>query len=106
MLSMIGLVITMNRINVTSKGVALAGGALTLLDYATTVVVSASTASVYLAGEINLPFPAYVGTLIFLVMPLLISLLGIKESARTAFGVMILHVIVSCTGSLYSLKFC
>lgn len=80
------------RINVTSKGIALVGGALTLLDYATTVVISASTASMYLAGEIVLPFPIYVGALIFLLIPLTISLLGLKESARTAFGIMVLHV--------------
>ncbi|KAI5116511.1 hypothetical protein M0805_001866 [Coniferiporia weirii] len=79
-------------INVTSKNVALAGGVLTLLDYATTVVVSASTASVYISGEINLSYPLYVGTLIVVILPLIISLLGLKESARVALAILSFHM--------------
>ncbi|KAH8112836.1 amino acid permease-domain-containing protein [Phellopilus nigrolimitatus] len=78
-------------INVTSKGIALMGGALALLDYATTVVVSASTASAYISGEVKLPFPIYVGTLIIVVLPLIISLLGLRESTRTALGILSFH---------------
>lgn len=65
---------------------------MTLLDYATTVVVSAATASEYIAGEVNLPFPTFVGTIIIVILPLIISLLGLKESARTAFGILAFHV--------------
>lgn len=78
--------------NVTTKTLALAGGAITLLDYAMTVVVSASTTSEYIAGEVSLPFPVYVGTLIIVAVPLLVSLLGLKESARTALGILSFHV--------------
>lgn len=76
----------------TTKSVALAGGALALLDYATTSVVSAATASAYIAGETTLPFPTFVGTGILSVLPVIISLLGLKESARTAFGILSFHV--------------
>lgn len=76
----------------TTKTVALAAGAVSLLDYATTVVVSSATASAYIAGEVNLPFPAFVGTIIIVILPLIISLLGLKESARTAFGILAFHV--------------
>ena len=76
----------------TTKTVALTGGALALLDYATTAVVSAATASAYVAGEAVLPFPTYVGTILFAVLPLTISFLGLKESARTAFGILTFHV--------------
>ena len=65
---------------------------MTLLDYATTVVVSASAASTYIAGEVTLPFPVFVGTIIILAFPFVISLLGLKESARTALGILAFHV--------------
>lgn len=81
-----------------SKAFALTGGALTLLDYATTVTVSASTASAYIWGEIDIPFPVYVGTIIIVATPLFISLLGLRESARTALCIMMFHVSFLCAG--------
>lgn len=81
-----------SRINSSTKSVALAAGALALLDYSTTSVVSAATASEYVSGEAALPYPVYVGTILFAISPLAISLLGLRESARTAFGILALHV--------------
>lgn len=80
------------RINVGSKSFALGAAALTLLDYSCTVVVSAASASTYIAGEVTLPFPIFVGTLLMAALPVVISLCGLKESARTAFGILTLHV--------------
>lgn len=80
------------RINVTSKSIALMAAALTLLDYVTTAVVSAATASSYISGEVKLPFPIFVGTILLGLFPLVVSLCGLKESARTAFGILALHV--------------
>ena len=64
-----------------------------ILDYTATAVVSAATAAAYLAGEVALPFPPYVGALILLVTFTIISLSGLRESARLALAVLSLHVI-------------
>jgi len=66
--------------------------ALLLLDFASTSVVSASTAASYLAGEVSLPFPSFVGPILVLVIFTIVSLTGIKESARIALVVLMLHV--------------
>jgi amino acid transporter len=79
-------------LNVSSKSMALVSAALLLLDYAATSVVSAATAAAYLAGEVTLPFPSWVGAVIVLVVFLVISLTGMKESARLALAVLLLHV--------------
>ncbi|CAL1697829.1 unnamed protein product [Somion occarium] len=55
-------------LNVSSKWLALLGAAMLLLDYASTSVVSAATAAAYLSGEVSLPFPAYVGALLVVVV--------------------------------------
>ncbi|SJL10090.1 uncharacterized protein ARMOST_13472 [Armillaria ostoyae] len=79
-------------LNVSTKSFALAGAALLLLDYVSTSVVSAATAAAYLSGEVNLPFPSFVGTIIVLALFTLISLSGIKESARLALVSLSFHV--------------
>jgi hypothetical protein len=81
-----------SRINSTTKTVALIGGAFALLDFVTTSIVSAATAAAYIAGEHSLPFPDFVATILFAVAPVLISLSGLRESARVATGIMIFHV--------------
>lgn len=63
-----------------------------LLDFASTSIVSAATAASYLAGEVDLPFPTFTGALIVLVIFTLISLSGVKESARIALIVLLFHV--------------
>ncbi|TFK52934.1 hypothetical protein OE88DRAFT_1656621 [Heliocybe sulcata] len=80
-------------LNVTSKSLALIGAAILLLDFSSTAVVSAATAASYLAGEVTLPFPAFVGAILVLVIFTAVSLSGMKDSARVAFAVLSLHVI-------------
>ncbi|KAJ7439001.1 amino acid permease-domain-containing protein [Mycena latifolia] len=79
-------------LNVSRKSLALLGAALLLLDFTSTSVVSAATAASYLAGEVALPFPEFVGAALVLLAFALVSLTGLKESARIAFVVLIFHV--------------
>ncbi|KIY66346.1 hypothetical protein CYLTODRAFT_423498 [Cylindrobasidium torrendii FP15055 ss-10] len=79
-------------LNVSSKSFAIVGASLLVLDYLATSIVSAATASSYLAGEVTLPFPAFVGTIIVMAIFTLVSLSGIKESARLALAVLSLHI--------------
>jgi len=80
-------------LNVSTKTFALAGAALLLLDFASTSIVSAATAAAYLAGEVPaLPFPAWVGAVIVLALFTIVSLMGVRESARIALAVLSLHV--------------
>ena len=81
-----------DRLNGSTKTVALVGAALLLLDFAATAVVSAATATSYLAGEVVLPFPLYVGALLVFVLFTAVSLMGLRESARVASGVLAFHV--------------
>jgi amino acid transporter len=55
-------------------------------------VVSAAAAASYLAGEVSLPFPVYVGAILVLVLLTLVSLSGLRESARIAAGILAMHV--------------
>ena len=81
------------RLNVSTKCFALIAASLLLLDFASTVVVSAATAAAYLDGEVsNLPFPSWVGAVIILVVFTMLSLSGVRETARIALVVLILHV--------------
>ena len=81
-----------DRLNGSSKIVALVGAAILLLDYAVTAVVSAATAIPYLAGEVALPFPLYVGALLVFILFTAVSLTRLRESARVASGVLAFHV--------------
>ena len=81
-----------DRLNGSTKTIALVGAALLLLDFAATAVVSAATASSYLAGEVALPFPFYVGPFLVFVLFTAVSLLGLRESARVASAVLAFHV--------------
>ena len=67
-------------------------GAFALLDYICTAVISAATTSAYISGEVSLPFPTFVGTILVAVAPVAVSLCGLKESTRTAFGILLFHV--------------
>ncbi|KAF5384450.1 hypothetical protein D9615_003405 [Tricholomella constricta] len=79
-------------LNVSTKSFALIGAALLLLDFASTSVVSAATAASYLAGEVALPFPPFVGAIFVLTIFTIVSLSGVKESARIALVVLLFHV--------------
>ncbi|KAF8128644.1 amino acid permease-domain-containing protein [Boletus edulis] len=80
-------------LNASTKAVALVGAALLLLDFAATAVVSAATASSYLAGEVAFPFPLYIGALLVFILITAVSLLGLRESARIASGVLTFHLL-------------
>ncbi|KAL0945974.1 hypothetical protein HGRIS_012252 [Hohenbuehelia grisea] len=80
-------------LNVSTKALALVSATLLLLDFAATSVVSAATAASYLAGEVSIPFKSFVVTILVLVLFTLISLTGIKESARLASSVLAFHVL-------------
>jgi hypothetical protein len=84
----------LRRLNVTTKSLALIGAVLLFLDFAATAVISAATASYYLAGEVKLPFSPWVGTIFVFVIFTGISLCGARESARVALSVLIFHVCV------------
>lgn len=84
-------------LNVSTKSVALLGAALLLLDFSATAVVSAATAASYLAGEVSLPFPVYVGAALVFVLFTFVSLLGLRESARVATGILAMHAVVMIT---------
>ncbi|KAI6132848.1 hypothetical protein EV401DRAFT_157206 [Pisolithus croceorrhizus] len=75
-------------LNASTKSVALVGA---------TAVTSAATAMSYLAGEVALPFPLYVGTLLVFVLFTAISLAGLKESARVASGVLRVKLLTMIT---------
>jgi uncharacterized membrane protein YkvI len=79
-------------INVSTKTLALIGAVLLILDFSATSVVSAATATSYLAGEVDLPFPHWVGVVFVFVLFTAISLSGVKESARIALAVLAFHV--------------
>ena len=80
------------RLNIGSKNLALISAALLLLDYSATAIVSAATAVSYVSGEVHLPFPPIVGTLLILVIFALVGLAGLRESARIASVVLSMHV--------------
>lgn len=71
---------------------ALGGAAITLLDAATTVVVSAATASSYLSSEVHPSFPPFVITILLLLGFAILCLSGTRDSARMACGILGLHV--------------
>ncbi|KDR77023.1 hypothetical protein GALMADRAFT_425547 [Galerina marginata CBS 339.88] len=81
-------------LNVSTKSFALVGAALLLLDFSSTAIVSAATAAAYLAGEVpSLPFPTWVAAAIVLVLFTIVSLMGVRESARIALAVLSLHIV-------------
>jgi hypothetical protein len=80
------------RLNVSTKTLALIGAVLLLLDFSLTSVVSAATATSYIASEVSLPFPVFVCAILVLVAFTVVSLAGIKESMHIAFVVLMFHV--------------
>ncbi|KAG0165359.1 hypothetical protein DFQ30_008560 [Apophysomyces sp. BC1015] len=82
-------------LNTTSKWVAAVAACLSILDYLATCVVSASTASAYLAAEVSLPsgLTPFIITIIILVGFALICLLGIRESSSLALSIFLLHIL-------------
>lgn len=63
-----------------------------MLDFVSTSIVSSATAATYLAGEVVLPFPSWVLAVMVLALFTLVSLSGVRESARIALLVLSIHV--------------
>ncbi|KXN87169.1 hypothetical protein AN958_09133, partial [Leucoagaricus sp. SymC.cos] len=83
-------------LNVSSKSLALISASLLFLDFASTSVISAATASAYLSSEVELPFPVWVGAAIVVLVFTCISLAGIRQKARVAFAVFVFHIVTMC----------
>ena len=79
-------------LNVSTKFMSTFGASLLLLDFAATTVVAAASAVSYLAGEVELPFPAFLGAILILVILAVAGLSGVRESARIALVVLTMHV--------------
>ncbi|RXW21510.1 hypothetical protein EST38_g4323 [Candolleomyces aberdarensis] len=80
-------------LNVSTKGLAVVGASLLMLDFIATSIVSSATAATYLAGEVVLPFPSWVLAVMVLALFTMVSLSGVRESARIALLVLSLHVL-------------
>jgi hypothetical protein len=79
-------------LQVSSKTTALVGAALLLLDFTSTVVVSAATAASYIAGEVTLPMPQWTVTILIIVLFLLVAMLGMQEGSRSSLIILAFHV--------------
>lgn len=80
-------------LNVSTKTLAVVGSSMLVLDFAATSIVSSATAAEYLAGEVSLPFPPWVLAAMVLVLFTIVSLCGVRESARIALTVLSVHVL-------------
>lgn len=80
-------------LNSTTKSTAAIAACLSILDYLATCVVSASTASAYLAAEVELPnqLSPFLLTIVILIGFSLICLLGLKESSTLTLSIFTLH---------------
>jgi len=79
-------------LNATSKSYAAIAGTMTILSYIATAVLSGKTAIEYLHAAVSLPvIPVTIG-LLFVFTLLVIS--GIKDSAKVAFIIFSIHILV------------
>lgn len=78
-------------LNGTSKPVAATAGVMTILSYVATAVISAKVAVEYL--HTLLPIPVIATTIGLLLLFAIIVIAGIKDSAKVAFGIFILHIL-------------
>lgn len=80
-------------LNATSKPLAAVAGVMTVLSYVATVVISAKTAAEYLhtvlSGVPVIPFT--IGIILFFTV---LTILGVKDSAKVAKGIFIFHIII------------
>ena len=81
-------------LNVSSKYLSTLGASLLLLDFTTTSVVTSATAASYLAWEVKLPFPSFVGAIFFLVILVAVGLSRVKESAWIVLVVLTMYISV------------
>lgn len=82
-------------LNSTTKSTAAVAACLSILDYLATCVVSASTASAYLAAEVTLPekLTPFLLTIIILIVFSLICILGLRESSTLTLSIFSLHLV-------------
>ncbi|KAG2199866.1 hypothetical protein INT46_003723 [Mucor plumbeus] len=82
-------------LNSTSKTTAAVVACFSILDYLATCVVSASTASAYLAAEVVLPsnLTPFIITIIILIGFSMICLLGLRESSTLTLSIFTLHAV-------------
>lgn len=79
-------------LNASSKTIAAFAGTMTVLSYIATAVLSAKTAIEYLSSVTPLPVIPVTIVLLFIFAVLVIS--GIKDSAKVAFGIFALHILI------------
>lgn len=82
-------------LNSTTKSTAAVAACLSILDYLATCVVSASTASAYLAAEVILPekLTPFLLTIIILIVFSLICILGLRESSTLTLSIFSFHLV-------------
>jgi len=80
-------------LNGTSKPTAAIAGVTTILSYMATAVISGSTAVNYLR-TIMPGVPAIPATIVLLLAFALLVIAGVKDSAKVALGIFILHLII------------
>jgi amino acid transporter len=78
-------------LNTTSKSTASMAATLTILSYMATSVISANEAMRYFHDIIN-KAPVILSTVVVLLLFAILTILGIKESARVAKGIFIFHL--------------
>jgi len=78
-------------LNTTSKTNASIAACLTILSYMATAVISASEALHYLSSVFYI-VPVLVGTVVLLTLFLILTMLGITDSAKVASGIFIFHL--------------
>ncbi|EJD46997.1 hypothetical protein AURDEDRAFT_113597 [Auricularia subglabra TFB-10046 SS5] len=83
----------MYLLNSTKRYVALAAATITLLDNLATAVVSAATSTVYIEGDVDLPFSPVWLTVILLLLFSIVAASGLRESASLAFVILAIHVV-------------
>lgn len=79
-------------LNTTSKPVASLAACLTLLSYMATAVISASEAMHYV-HELWHPLPVIPATAILLAIFMILTIIGIGESAKVAVGIFVTHIV-------------
>lgn len=79
-------------LNGTSKSVAAIAGVMTFLSYVATAVISAKTGMAYL--HTIFPWvPIILGTIILLFLFALLVISGLKDSAKVALSIFVLHIV-------------
>ena len=78
-------------LNATSKNLAALAGTTTILSYIATSVISGQSAVYYLSSIVNIPIIPL--TILLLLFFAILIIMGIRDSAKVAFGIFSFHVI-------------